>query len=413
MPPKKSEEQKAAEAAAKMAAAKEKANAKEAARIAKAVEKAAKEAARAETRKLKAAATAARKKSQKRGSNSNTSEGEGAAVAAPARSRAERAAAVAAAREARAADAKPAKEKGKLMAFCLKPDEGEEEEKLPGGRVVLKCIRTIRGKGPSNAEVAFQPYFKTDADDFKLYHLCKGAGKSAGVARHIYGLDDRAIYRCYTKGYATKGEATAIATQGEFAKEEGSPESLKSSKAEDENDSDSDSDSEGEGQGMAPNPFGEDEEGETTPKPGPAARIRSAGPATRLRSLGNGIGNLVKFKRRLTRKLFNSPPKTRQGILSLRALRGRSRTPARNAAPAPTPVRNTRKAKSRTPSPKRGTEKVDLRHVIGEARGPVGSFLAEGSVAAKKRAFDELAAKLAAEAARAPVSSLKKGPSAP
>jgi hypothetical protein len=243
----------------------------------------------------------------------------------------------------------------------------------------------------------FQPYFKKDRDEFKEYHLCKGVGKSAGVARYVHGLDDRAIYRCYTRGYATKEEVVALAKQGKFAREEGSPESANSSKADnDENNA----------EGL----FGE--EREATPPPGPAGRTRSAGPATRLRSLGNGIGNLIRIKRTFTRKQFNSQPKPRERLPSLRALRRKPRTPEQKA---PSPNRATRKARPRTPSPKKGAEGASLKHVVvGEARGPVESFSARGRVKNIAGAYQEYIAKLKEEAARSPVSSLKKGgPSAP
>jgi hypothetical protein len=415
MPPKKSEEQKAAEAAAKAAAKAAAAEAKAAAKAAAAEEKAAAKAVRNATKKAK---SAARRKSQKRGSNSNTSEkennnnGAGApAAGAPARkSRAERAAAIAAAREARAAEAAPSEGKRKLLAFCLNPTE---EDKLPGGRVILQCLRTTREYGSHNAEVAFQHYFNTPKEQFKLYHLCKGTKKAASFAAR--GYPDRSAYRCYTKGYENREDVEKIAKEGEFAKEEGSPESLKSSKAGDKNHSDSESESESEsenerGDGPPVNPFGEDEE--STPKPGPAGRTRSAGPATRLRSLGNGIGNLVKFKRGLTRKTFNTRSnKPDKRILSLSQLRRRARTPVRTAAPAP--AHTTRKAKSRTPSPKkRGEEGVVLKAAELADRPVSKDFLATGSVAEKARAFQEEIERKAA-AARAPVSSLKKGPSAP
>jgi hypothetical protein len=392
MPPKKSEEQKAAEAAAKAAA---KAAAAEA-KAKKEAEKAAAKAARNATKKAKASA---RRKSQKRGSNSNTSEkennnnGAGApAAGAPARkSRAERAAAIAAAREARAAEAAPSEGKRKLLAFCLNPTE---DDKLPGGRVILQCLRTTREYGSHNAEVAFQDYFNTPKEQFRLYHLCKGTKKAASFAAR--GYPDRSAYRCYTKGYENREDVEKIAKEGEFAKEEGSPESLKSSKAGDENDSDSDSESEDEGDDESPeNPFA---------APGPAGRTRSAGPATRLRSLGNGIGNLLQFKRVLTRKTFNSPPKSRGKIMSLRALRGRSRTPVRTA----TAAHNTRKARPRTP-PKEGAERPKLKHVVEGARESVGSFSAKGRVAEMARAFQEEIERQAAAAARSPVPSLKKG----
>lgn len=326
---------------------------------------------------------------KKKANNSNNSNNSGNSAGRNATARKKRAAAA----KLRATAPKTTSRKGTL-ALCL--DENKASKELPGNRVILKCLGIKKGLSAVDATVSFRGNgsFEKSQDDYTEFHLCRGKpGKVPKVASRVNIPQKpfkRALYRCYTRGATV--EALEKKAEEEFGGENASPESRYSSSPESTK-----------RKSASPISVAENNNDEL---PGVAL---PAGPASRTRSRSVSSMTLRKRVNPFARVAY-SPEKpgraksVKRRMISLANIKRVLAKTRRLATP-------------RTPSPPKGRETVTLSPTVAAARGPVTSFLAEGSVAAKKRAFEEEAARIAAEAAalkaRSPVPSLKKGASGP
>jgi hypothetical protein len=325
---------------------------------------------------------------KKKANNSNNSNNSGNSAGRNATARKKRAAAA----KLRAAAPKTTSRKGTL-ALCL--DENKASKELPGNRVILKCVGIKKGLSAVDATVSFRGNgaFEKPSEDYTEFHLCRGKpGKVPKVASRLNIPQKpfkRALYRCYTRGATV--EALEKKAEEEFGGENSSPESRYSSSPESTK-----------RKSASPISVAENNNDEL-PGVAPPANGPSSGTRSKARRRAKSA-NIYTQRLRVRRGSSVGPGKIapKKGALQLNAgLLKRLRRMAQPKPPAGPPPQ----------------EKVVLSTVVLPARASVGSFLAEGSVAAKRRAFEEEAARIAAEAAalkaRSPVPSLKKGASGP